>query len=166
MKIWKDSNIVFLLKQRLPSPLMVTLCLSFMQSQHKVQAGEKPSAHAATWLFKRRGEDLYKNNMPIWVFPKIVVPQNGWFIMEIPIRMDDLGVPLFSETSIWSIAFCQLITLESKKIAPTRSCLGPFWSSNLGIFVNQGPCECDCIEKCYGWGDPEDENWRVKWAVV
>ena len=33
------------------------------------------------------------------MFPKMGVPQNGSFIMEPPIKMEDLGVPLFSETS-------------------------------------------------------------------
>ena len=29
------------------------------------------------------------------------VPQNGCFIMGIPTKMDDLGVPIFQETTIW-----------------------------------------------------------------
>ena len=36
-----------------------------------------------------------------WMFPKIGVLQNRWFIMDNPIGMDDLGVPLFLETPSW-----------------------------------------------------------------
>ena len=48
---------------------------------------------------------LFLDPGSIWVFPKIGIPQNGWFIMENLIKMDDLGVPLFSETSI---SACQM----------------------------------------------------------
>ena len=41
--------------------------------------------------------------LDIWVFPKIGGKPifNGWFIRGSPIKMDDLGVPLFLETPIW-----------------------------------------------------------------
>ena len=40
-----------------------------------------------------------KIQVQIWVFPKIGVPQNGWFIRENPIKMDDLGgTPIFGNT--------------------------------------------------------------------
>ena len=51
-------------------------------------------------IFNLEKDDL--DFVKIWVFPKIGVPQNGWFRMENPITMDDLrGKPLFLETSIY-----------------------------------------------------------------
>ena len=53
----------------------------------------------------------------MWVIPKIMVPQNGWFIMENPIKMDDLGVPLFLETPMCPFNFEKIIleiTLRKK----------------------------------------------------
>jgi len=72
-----------------------------------------------------------KNNPPITglkiyirVFPKIKVPQNGWSMMEIPIRMDDLGVPLFLETPIYiyyrKMRKSQLVVLDYWKVFCSR----------------------------------------------
>ena len=53
-------------------------------SRNQARKGVRVAAVKSWW------EDGEHN--PRWVLPKIGVPQNGWFIMENPIKMDDLGV--------------------------------------------------------------------------
>ena len=56
----------------------------------------------------------------MWVFPRIGVPQNGWFIMEHSIQMDDLGVPPFKEsTHVMNHIECNF-NLRFRSIHPKR----------------------------------------------
>ena len=61
----------------------------------------------------------------IWVFPKIGVPQNGWFIMETPIKIPDLGEfpPILGSTPIWRdicVSKSSGYTLPEANIAPEK----------------------------------------------
>ena len=77
--------------------------------------------------------DSYKNSH-IWGFPKIGVPQNGWFIMENPIKLDDLGVPPFKETSIYPnpCIIISVIHIPSLHIQRKPFCR---WSPKSGVGV-------------------------------
>ena len=70
------------------------------------------SYHLRYWSYS--GDLRYLSST--WVFPKIGVPQNGWFIMEIPIKMEDLG---------------GTIILGNTHIASTVPYLGNWWEISL-----------------------------------
>ena len=93
---WVDSSL-FPLKRwtiRKPPPNFFPRSHSLIEIAAKVQDFQSQwPQHLNKW--KNRLNTL------IWMFPKIRVPQNGWFLMENLIEMDDLGVRLFSETPIY-----------------------------------------------------------------
>ena len=62
--------------------------------QHPIISSTKKTlALLHFWMPKLTSQ---RKKSSIWMFPKIGVPQNGWFVMENLIKMDDLGAPLLS----------------------------------------------------------------------
>ena len=82
--------------------LFVSLMYSTYHEILAFQESVEPSELVSLRSWKLNQKESQNVSIMRWVFPKIGVPQNGWFIIENLIQMDDLGgTPIFGNTQMF-----------------------------------------------------------------